>query len=197
MRWCHNVTCSAFSQRLLVNRCFWCGSVPGQIDLLRNCTWSFSSVYWRLFSPPCQHCLSCSWLNNSWAASLQPAAFCSGEMGSSCWKRGSPGQLRAVPLPSMEQGIPLPCCEGLQEQLWVCGQGRNVSCWCQEEFQNSDVNHGLPGTGRHAEDSMVKGWPQQTNQSEIPSLHQSVVRCICMWAEAFCLPGAQSTCKWC
>lgn len=30
-------------------------------------------------------------------------------------ERGSLGQLRAVPLLSTEQGIPVPCCEGLEE----------------------------------------------------------------------------------
>lgn len=88
-------------------------------------------------------------------------------MGSSCWKRDLLGSWGLCLCPP--QSIPLPCCE---EQLWVCGQGQNMSCWCQEVFQNSDVNHRQPGAGWHAEDSMVKGWRQQTNQGKIPSLHQ-------------------------
>lgn len=96
---------------------------------------------------------------NSWAASLQPAAFYLGKMGSSFWKRGSLGQLRAVPLPSTEQDIALPCCEGLQEA------GAALGVWSGSKHELL-MSGGVPKlrcesqaarAGEHAEDSVVKG----------------------------------------
>jgi len=79
--------------------------------------WSFSSVYWRLFffSPPlCQNDSSRSFVAglNSQAASLQPANFSVGKLGSSCWHSKSLEQLEAVPLPSAGQGCLHPAMRG-------------------------------------------------------------------------------------